>query len=253
MQQGDERATPGPNSKAAFPSTRWSLIHELKDSDTETAWKALCELCDAYWPPLYAYARRKGHTRQDSEDLVQGVLSQLCARESFFQFSRQPDARFRTWLLRCLQKFEIGEWRKRSAEKRGGDCFHVAIDFQDGDGGAAWEPGDNQSPESAFDAAFSQRLCQRAFEQLRAEQERTGNTELYNQLKPFLLRPNSGGTMEFYTELGARFGMSAAGVAKRQERLRTRFAEIVRGEVAQLVSDESEVQDEIRHLIQALA
>ena len=106
-------------TEALFQSTCWSVVLDLDASDPARARTALEELCRAYWPPLYAFARRKGLAPHDAQDLVQGFFLALCAEDDFRKYVRHPDARFRTWLLSCLRRFEIDEWRKQQTLKIG--------------------------------------------------------------------------------------------------------------------------------------
>jgi DNA-directed RNA polymerase specialized sigma24 family protein len=239
-------------SDAAFRSTRWSVVLSLKDGDPDVAWNALEELCRIYWPPLYAFARRKGIPRHDAEDLVQGFFQQLTAREGFREYSPKEGARFRTWLLSCLKCFNIDEWRKKCAEKRGGTVAPVSLDLENEHGRAAFEVPGSDSPEAAFDAALARRLCQQVFKKLELEQAKSGNAELYTELKRQLLSHNSGGETQIDATLGAKYGMSGQNIAKRRERLRKRFGEILRTEIAELVSDENDIDDELRYLLRAL-
>lgn len=252
MENGNDGAV-ADGSDAAFRSTRWSVVLNLREADPEKARKALEELCRIYWPPLYAFARRKGIGPHDAKDLVQGFFQQLCEREVFRGYAPQHGAKFRTWLLSCLKRFEIGEWRKKNAEKRGRNVVEVSLDLEDEQGRAAYEVPGSPTPEAAFDAALARRLSQRVFERLEAEQVKGGNAELYRELKPQLLEDRAEGAMQTYARLGVKFGMTVENIAKRQGRLKTRFREIFREEVAQLVADEKEIEDELRYLVRALA
>lgn len=241
------------DSNAHFTSTNWQLFVALKDSDPEGANAALGELCRIYVPPLYAFARRKGIPPADAQDLVQGLLSRLLERDAFRSYAPTPGARFRTWLITCLKRYELDEWRRGQSRKRGGGMDCVSLDREDDDGHPLLEVPDSSTPESAFDAAVAKTVTRIAFRRLEQEYAAAGLGEIYQALAPMILAPDLPGKMDRYRLLAQRVGMTVASLTKRKERLVKQFGTILRQEVRRLVETEEEVEAELRHLIGALA
>lgn len=241
------------DSNLGFGRTNWQAFVALHDADPERAHDALNALCRVYWPPLYAYARRKGIPPHDAEDLVQGLLERLCERDAFRSYAPTPGIRFRTWLIACFNRFEVDEWRKGSALRRGGKVSLVSLDWEDEHGRAAYEVEDSASPEAAYDASVARVVCREAFRRLEAEQTASGSGALYRELAPTLLEPRSVGLMEKYRGLAGQFGMTPDAMAQRRKRLKTRFGEMLREEIGRLVASAEEIEDELRHLLRALA
>lgn len=244
---------PSVDSNANFTSTNWQLFVALKDSDPERANAAIGELCRIYVPPLYAFARRKGVPPADAQDLVQGLLCRLLEREAFHSYAPAPGARFRTWLITCLKRYELDEWRRGQSQKRGGGFDWVSLDRADDDGHPLLEVPDEATPESAFDAAVANTLTQLAFQRLKQEYDAAGLGEIYEALAPMILTPDLSAKMDRYRLLAEKVGMTVASLTKRKERLVKQFRMILRQEVRRLVEKEEEVEDELRHLIGALA
>ena len=158
-----------------FPRTRWSIVHSAQGDDPE----ALAKLCGSYWFPLYAYARRRGSSSQDAEDLTQGFFLHIVSTE-FFKQADQDLGRLRTLLLNSFRNYMAKDWRRGQAEKRGAAIEFVHIDGADAEARLALEPRDELTPEAEFDRCWGREILRRAREELRAEYESEGKLEEFD-------------------------------------------------------------------------
>lgn len=235
-------ALSGPASHAEFPSTLWSLVLKAGASPGPSA--ALEDLCRAYWPPLYSFLRRQGHSPQDAEDLVQGFLARLLAREDLGGVGPEK-GRFRTFLLAALRNFTIKQALHQKALKRGGGKALIAFDAEEAERLCGPDLLAN-SPEAAFDRRFAQAVVARAFTTLREEHSARGKEEFFATLAPFL----DGAEPEGYEGAGAKLGMAPGTVAVAIHRMRGRLRELLRAEVRQLCSSAIEEEQELKHLLE---
>ena len=211
---------------------------------------ALESLCTAYWFPLYAFERRRGAGPEEAQDLVQGFFAELLEKDYLRQADRER-GRFRTFLITAFRHFASKEREKARAEKRGGGRTPLPLDFADGESRYLREPADDRTPERIFERRWALTLLDEALGRLRGEHRAAGREDLFEALQGTL----GGGTAEAssYAEVGARLGMSEGAVKVAVHRLRRRYREILRASIAETVADPSEVDDEIRHLLAALA
>ena len=231
-----------------FATTHWSLVVAAKpDQASQTrARKALEELCRAYWYPLYAFVRNRGHSSSDAQDLTQSFFVRLIETGGFA--SADPErGRFRSYLLGAMKHFLANEWRRAQARKRGGGVTLLELDALDPEARYALEPAQSTDLDAGFDRQWARESIARAMEQLRAESEASGKGELFEALKGSLT-----GDEPSRTETAARLGMTAGAVKVAVHRLRQRFRELLRAQIAETVSDPSEIDDEMRHLVDAL-
>ncbi len=215
------------------------------DTGSTQARAALEQLCRTYWYPLYCYIRRRGYTHEDAQDLTQGFLLRWLERNSFARADASK-GRLRSFLLAGLNHFLSDQWDRASAQKRG--AGRPTLSFMDtrlAHERYRLEPLEERSPEKLFDRRWALTLLDQVL--LRAEQEfrQAGKLELFKQLRLFLV---SGTGEESYAELGARLGMSREAVKKAVQRMRHRYYELFRAEVAQTVADPAEVEEELRYL-----
>ncbi len=208
--------------------------------------KALEELCRAYWYPLYAFVRNRGYSSSDAQDLTQSFFARLIETGGFA--SADPErGRFRSYLLGAMKHFLANEWRRAQALKRGGGATFVELDALEPEARYALEPALSTDPDAGFDRQWAQESIARALEKLQAELETSGKGELFEALKGSLTgeEPARG-------ETAARLGMTEGAVKVAVHRLRKRYRELLRAEIAETVSDPSDVDDEMRHLVDAL-
>lgn len=241
-------AEPAPPAGANFRTTHWSLVLSAGRSGEPGARQALETLCSTYWYPLYAFARRKGQSPEDAQDLVQGFFARLLARDDLAQV--HPDkGRFRTFLLTALSHFLANEWDRSQAQKRGGGVEMVPLTGDDPEERFLQAMYGDVSPDLAFDRSWAERMLATVLGRLRRECEADGRAGRFDALKGLLLGDRSGLS---YTQIAAALETSEQGVKSAVHRLRQRFRELFRDEVAQTVAHPAEIDDELRHLIRAM-
>lgn len=226
-----------------FPNTRWTVVLAAREESPEAA-GALETLCRDYWYPLYAYVRRSGHSAHDSQDLTQEFFCRLL--EKRWLDSADPDkGRLRTFLLTALNHFMANEWRRASALRRGGGQAIAQLDTEIAESRFA---ADRQTlpPGAIFDRQWALTLLDLTMKRLREEYE--GGQ--FSALKGCLL--GERGSID-YPQLARRLGMNEGAARVAVHRMRKRFREIYREQIAQTLSEGADLEDEIRHLAAALA
>ncbi len=208
--------------------------------------QALEELCRAYWYPLYAFVRNRGYSSSDAQDLTQSFFTRIIETDGFA--SADPErGRFRSYLLGAMKHFLANDWHRAQAQKRGGGVTFLELDALDPEARYALEPAQSTHPDAGFDREWAQESIARAMEVLRAESEASGKGELFEALKGSLI-----GEEPARSETAARLGMSVGAVKVAVLRLRQRYRELLRAKIAETVTDQSDVDDEMRHLVAAL-
>jgi RNA polymerase sigma-70 factor (ECF subfamily) len=239
--------TPDPGRRE-FVTTHWSLVGVAQSDEASRtrARTALEELCRAYWYPLYAFVRNRGYAAFDAQDLTQSFLLQFIETGGFASADRER-GRFRTYLLGALKHFLANEWHRARAQKRGGAVTFLEWDALDPEARYALVPAESTNPDAGFDREWAQELTARAMEALRREAEATGKAGLWEALKGSL-----AGDEPARSETAARLGMTEGAVKVAVHRLRQRYREILRAEIAKTLDDPSDIEDEMRHLLAAL-
>lgn len=230
-----------------FPNTRWSAVLAVREGSAESA-AALETLCRAYWYPLYAYVRRSGPSAHDAEDLTQEFFRQLLEKRWLATADRDK-GKLRTFLVVALKNFMNKEWRRLSAQKRGGGRAAVSLDtdFAESRFGADTAV---LAPEEAFDRQWALTLLDRTLNRLRAETAAGGQDGHFDALKGCLLARR--GAID-YAAVAGKLGLGEGAARVAVHRLRKRFREIYREEISQTLADGEEVEAEMRHLARALA
>lgn len=232
-----------------FLTTRWSVVLAARGTPSEEAERAMESLCRIYWQPLYIYARRHGRTAQDAEDLTQGFFARLLEK-GFLQAVQQERGRFRQFLLMAFQRHMANEWDHARRLKRGGGQQAVPLDTVLAERLYKEETPAHISADQAYDRRWALALLEQTLGRLRTEFERSGKGSEFTILKQQLIAPQEG---RAYTEIAAQLGGTEGAARVAVHRMRKRFREIFREEIAQTVSGEHELEDEIRHLIDVLA
>lgn len=232
-----------------FVTTHWSVVLTAGRSDTTRAHDALARLCQAYWHPLYAYVRRLGHAPSDAQDLTQEFFARLLAK-NYLADADESRGRFRSFLLTALKHFLANEWDKARARKRGGGRLPVPIDFGSAETNCHFEPADTTTPEKIFERRWALTLLEQVLRRLREEYVRAGREKLFEQLKPTLTETSRAVR---YAEIATRLEMTEGAVKVAVHRLRLRYREVLRAEIADTVASPAEVEDELRNLFAALA
>ena len=210
---------------------------------------ALEALCCAYWYPLYVYVRRRGRSPEEAEDLTQGFFARLLAGKDLAGVNRAK-GKFRSFLLAALNHFLANEWDRATAAKRGGNRPLISLDDPSAEERYRLEPATDITPEKLFERSWARALLAGALARLRAENAADGRTQQFEQIKCFLTEETGAGG---YAEAAARLNMSTGAVAVAVHRLRQRYREIVRQEIAKTVTTPAELEDEVRHLLEALS
>jgi RNA polymerase sigma-70 factor (ECF subfamily) len=205
------------------------------------------KLCRAYWYPLYAYVRRDGHSTHKAEDLTQAFFERLLDK-NFLANVRPEHGRFRAFLLTALKHFIVNEWHAGQAQKRGGGCRIVSFDDPNSELRYEVESADHLTPELLFHKRWALTVVQRVMAKLEAEFRDEKKADLFDDLKGFLVEKKATS----HAKIAARHDISVNSVGVTICRLRKRYAELLREEIAETVKDPAEINDEIRFLIKAL-
>ena len=225
----------------SFPATPWTMVAE-SSGDSAEGREALARVCRLYWQPLCEFVRRSGRGAEEPEDVTQGFFQHLLSGTALEKADRTR-GRLRSWLLGMMKIYMASQWRRQEAVKRGGGMervdFAVALDQAAGTGE------DALPPDLAYERRWAVTLLEKSLAALAAEQERHGRAEAFAVLGDFLSW-NGGGTS--YEEVATQLGWSHSAVASAIFRLRKRFRELLRTEVAATVASPDDVEEELRHL-----
>jgi RNA polymerase sigma-70 factor (ECF subfamily) len=239
----------GPSSNAPFPTTHWSRVVRAGERAGPESRAALAELCEAYWYPLYAFVRRKGLAPDEAADAVQGTFATLLAREGFAAVAPER-GRFRSFLMAACAH-HIADCRDRDrAARRGGGQAPISIDRREAEGRYSTEPSHDLTPERLFDRRWATGLLEIAVGRLEAEMAAAGKATLFARLLPAL---SGGPSAAPHAEIAAELGMTPGAVKMAASRLRRRYGELLREEIARTVADPADVEDEVRALFATLA
>ncbi|MFT7630529.1 MAG: RNA polymerase sigma factor (sigma-70 family) [Mariniblastus sp.] len=232
-----------------FETTHWSLIVSSRLEDTDVRQASLSELCEAYWYPLFAYLRRKGHGPEESADYVQGFFVELIDKD-FLESVSPEKGRFRWFMMSAIKRFVSNLLEKKHALKRGGGVNRFSVDINDAERKYQLEPVDGWSAEKLFDRQWALAVLKQALDELETEQTSRGKLELYKALQPTL----SGipMTMEQYAEIGEQFSIPSGAVKVAALRLRQKYRDSIREIVAQTLTDSQNVGEELNELLSAL-
>jgi RNA polymerase sigma-70 factor (ECF subfamily) len=230
-----------------FPTTSWSLIASA-GRETPGAADALSALCTAYWMPVYAFIRRKGYSREESEDLSQAFFTRVLEHRTLLE-ARRERGRFRSFLLASVTHFLANEWDRSHARKRGGDSTTLSFDFESGEETFHREPYHELTPEALFARQWAMTLLDRVLSRQREEYARRGQSVQFDLLKPFLTGDQDRGQ---HHRLAVQLDMSDAAVRTAVHRLRRQYGELLREEIGATVANPEEMEDEIRFLLAAL-
>ncbi len=245
MAVSDER----PRSSAAqFATTHWSVVLAAGRTPSAGSQQALTSLCETYWYPAYAYVRRRGHSREEAQDLTQEFFLRLLEKD-VLQAADPMRGKFRSFLLASLKNFLANERRDARARKRGGGRVHLSLDFQSAEDRYQFEPVDQLTPERIYERRWAMTLLERALSRLRSEHVTVGKCDHFDELKVFLGAEDRKVSNE---EVAEKLGMTEGAVKVSVHHLRRRCREILREEIGQTVVGSEEVDDELRQLFSAL-
>jgi RNA polymerase sigma-70 factor (ECF subfamily) len=242
------RGSPDPGGDGTFQTTDWGVIEVARGDDPAPARQALADLCATYWYPLYAYIRRRGYPADRAQDLTQGLFASLLGHD-FLSGVGPEKGKFRSYLLAACQNYLRNERDRGRTLKRGGGGATISIDLPAAEGRYACEPSHELTAERLFERRWALTLLDRVLQRLGGEMERSGKGPLFERLRPALLGDGRGAA---YPGVAAELRMTVDAVKMAALRLRRRFRELIREEVARTVGAEGAVDDEIRELFTAL-
>lgn len=240
-----------PPTKAGgtMPETRWSLVQRAQLANDSRCTMALGELLKIYWEPLYGYARRRGESATDAEDCVQGYYEMLISRESILSIDKER-GKLRSFLLSSFERFLIDQWEKRSAAKRGGGRQPLSLNVEQAEQVYLVELSHQLTPERVFERRWVMTLLQRVMDALTNDYRRRGKEQVLDVLRGAL----EWNSADFaYAEAGEKLGMNENAVKQAVFRMRKKYRELLRWEVAETLGNPADVDAELRELVAVLS
>ena len=238
-----------PTGTSRFATTHWSVVLAAGSPESTRYQEAIEILCKTYWFPLYAYLRRRGYNRHQAEDYIQGFFASLLEKQGL-RLANSDRGKFRSYLLGALKHFMADERDRARTQKRGGDSRVFSLDFDNGEAQYAPEPVHQLSPDKLFKRAWALTVLRGAASKLEAEWSAMHKQELFQHLVVYLAPAEE--TVS-YRDMAAELSMSKAAVKTATYRMRKRYRELLRGEVAQTVATEEQIEDELRELFAAFS
>jgi RNA polymerase sigma-70 factor (ECF subfamily) len=237
-----------PPPAARFPSTCWGRILQAGDPAAPESRAALEALCRDYWYPLYAFVRRKGHDPETAQDLVQGLFASLLERDDLRALHPQR-GRFRSFLMACCTHYLARHHQRERVARRGGGRVAVSIDALAAESRFGGEPAHDLTAERLFERRWALTLLDHVLAGLDAEMARSGKQALYERLRPALAGDEGAPS---YAVVADDLGLSVGAVKMAAHRLRAKYRERLREEIARTVAEPSEIDAEIRDLLAML-
>lgn len=233
------------DGRSAFNTTRWSIVLTAQ-GDSPEARDALEQLCRLYWPPIYSFLRREGRTPEDAQDLTQSFFLHLLARGDFAAVRREK-GHLRSYLLGALKNFLANDRRRLTALKRGEGRLPISLEeFRNEEGGEFEAP--NLPADRMYDRRWALTVLDQVFVRLRNEYQTLGRPGLYDQLSQLLNEPGHPSQ----AEIACQFGLTENAVKQAFHRLRQRYRELLREQIANTVATSADIESELRELIAAL-
>lgn len=247
MNGPDKRAEGGVHKDGRFLTTHWTVVRDAGDPDSPGYRAALATLCESYWYPLYAYLRRYGCNPHEAEDLTQGFFARMLDKDDFRLADRER-GKFRSFLMASLRNFVANERKHAKRLKRGGGATPVPIDVRDAEQHYAQEAVDGVTPENLFERSWALNVLEQAMDRLQDEWERTEKKAQFDALKGYLTPGKEATT---YREIAESLGMTEGAVKVAVHRLRRAYRAQLRAVIAETVSTEDDIEEEIRDLFGA--
>ncbi len=247
MESNDQKAAP-PRQYDVFATTQWSVVLSAGRNSSPDSKRALAYLCESYWYPLYVYVRRRVNNVDDAQDLTQAFFVHLLEMGTVARADRTR-GRFRAFLITAFKNFLANEWQKARAEKRGGHKLRLSIDLDAGESKYQIEPAHELTPEKLFERRWVTTLLDQVLDRLRSELEEAGKANHFEHLKEGLTGDSEAID---YRQAAAALGITPTAAKQAAYRLRKRYRQLFREEVARTVADESEIDEEIGRLLVTL-
>jgi RNA polymerase sigma-70 factor (ECF subfamily) len=238
-----------PDPKFVFATTHWSMVLLAGAGGSPEADGALARLCQTYWYPVYAFFRREGRSAERAEDLTQSFFADVLEKGDLARV-HPAKGRFRSFLLASARNFLRNDWNRANRIKRGGGAEKISIDSLSAEEWYRLEPWDDSSPEKLFDRRWAETLIEQVLWRLKDECAAAGQATRFEGLRDFVL--GDPGDLS-YAQAGEQLGLSESAVTSAIHRLRTRFRELLRREVAHTVESADEVEAELRELLAVLS
>ncbi|MEM7146753.1 MAG: sigma-70 family RNA polymerase sigma factor [Verrucomicrobiota bacterium] len=230
-----------------FPDTRWTLVLQIRDPENPDArQRALSDLCEAYWPPVYAFVRSKGNAPADAEDLTQGFFAHLLAHNAIAQADADR-GKLRTFLLASVKNYMTNEWKKAHRQKRGGDKTILSLDADNAE--TRFHPperGHDLTPDKVYERQWALTLLDQVLKKLHDKYKTDGKAILFDTLKPYL---TPGAATPPHAEVATQLDMSESAVKVAVHRLRQRYAKLLRETIADTLAPEEDPEQELTHLL----
>jgi RNA polymerase sigma-70 factor (ECF subfamily) len=232
-----------------FEQTQWTIILKAREEGAPGASEALEAFARTYWPPLYRFIRREGHSRHDAQDLTQGFYQHFLDKH-LLNCVGERRGKFRNFLLTCLKHFLSDERDRAEALKRGGGMCFISLDALEAEERDALEPSDGLTPDQVYERRWAQTVLDCAQARLREKYAAKGNLALYEALKGLPLGEKAEAS---YAEIARRLESTEQGIKSAAKHLREHFFRILRKQIERTVGSPGEIDEEIRHLIAAMA
>ena len=244
----DQPLRDAPGTAAQFATTHWSVVLTAGQSASTASSQALELLCRTYWYPLYAYVRRKGYDAHVAQDLTQEFFARLLAR-NYLSVADRNKGKFRSFLLGSLEHFLAREWTKAHAQKRGGGQSLFSLDERDAENRYLLEPAHELTAEKIFDRRWATTLLDQAMARLREECAASGKQDMFEKTQNCLSGEKGEAS---YADVAAALNMTEGALKVAVHRLRQRYGELVRAEIANTVASPQEAEEELHHLFAIL-
>jgi RNA polymerase sigma-70 factor (ECF subfamily) len=232
-----------------FHTTHWSIVLRAGQSDAGLAKKALEDLCQRYWYPIYCFVRRRGYSPEDAQDLTQEFFSRLLASNGLASVDRSK-GKFRSFLLASVSHLLANEWNRSQRQKRGGGSLHFSLDVAAAEGRFQLDPSDALTPETIYERRWAETVVDSVTRRLEAEFAEAGMGKRFDVLKVFLVADEEPAS---YAEAARRLEISDGAVRTAIYRMRQRYGELFRTEISKTVSGPQEMEEELRHFLAVLS
>jgi RNA polymerase sigma factor (sigma-70 family) len=228
-----------------FGTTHWSVVLAAGQGDSPKAAKALESLCRSYWYPLYAFARRAGHSPADAEDLTQGFFLHFLKHRLVARVGPEK-GKFRSFLLVSFNHFLADQRDRAACQKRGGDQEQISLDASTGEQRYRLEPVELRDPQKQYELSWAMTVLDQVLMRLESEFAGAAKQRLFAALRSHLLAEAAPQT---YTEIAQNFAMTESAVKGTVHRMRRRYRELFRDELSHTVTSREELDAEMRHLL----
>lgn len=251
MSDANPQADPvSPHARpGVFATTHWSVVLAAGQTESPQAVAALEQLCRSYWYPLYVYVRRQGYSPEDAQDLTQEFFARLLEKK-YLRLADPDRGKFRAFLLKSLKHFLVNEWEKARTQKRGGGQCAIPLDAGIAESRYAAEPVQALTLDQVYEKRWAVTLIEAVLARLRENYEAAGRVAVFETLRGFIWGDQS--TVS-YAEAAPQLGLSEGAVKVAVHRLRGRYRELLRAEIAKTVATPGEVDEELQHLMAVLA